>query len=147
VSNNKNLAIPAEAMWPTEYDTKRAWGTSIKKQPGENGQQKTGHLTAMEIAVKCATWKYLLDNQGEDEAYKFASRNALGGILVFARFFDPEKKAFAQDPCFMVIAPPSTGMDDRALTLMLDEVWGDDKLVHLSGLPVTDTENDPLSPV
>jgi hypothetical protein len=84
---------------------------------------------------------------GEDKAYKLPSRNALGIILVFARFFDPEKKAFAQDPCFMVIALPSTGMNVPALTLTPDEVWGDNKLVHLSGLPVTDTGDNPLSPL
>jgi hypothetical protein len=29
----------------------------------------------------------------EDETYKFASHNALGGLLVFTRFFDKEKGA------------------------------------------------------
>jgi hypothetical protein len=111
----------------------------------------------MEIAVKRATWKSLLDNlyldnatsdlKGEDEAYKFASRNALGRILVFAPFFNLETKAFTQDPCFMVIALTSTGLDGPALTLTSDEVWVDDKLVHLLGLPVTNTGDDPLRPV
>jgi hypothetical protein len=50
------------------------------------------------------------DIKGEDEAYKFASLNTLGGLLVFARFFDKKKGAFAKDPCFMVIALPSTGI-------------------------------------
>jgi hypothetical protein len=49
------------------------------------------------------------DIKGEDEAYKFASCNALGGLLVFACFFDKKKGAFAKDPCFMVIAPPQQG--------------------------------------
>jgi hypothetical protein len=112
-------------------------------------KQKTGHLTTMEIAVKRATWKSLLENmyldsatrdlKGEDEAHKFASRRALGGLLVFARFFDRETKAFAQEPCFMVIVLPSTGVDGPALTLTSDKVWGDNKLVHLLGLPVTGT--------
>jgi hypothetical protein len=57
------------------------------------------------------------------------------------------KGAFANDPCFMVIVLPWTGLDDPALTLTPDEVWGEDKLVHLSGLPVTDTGDDPLSPI
>jgi hypothetical protein len=68
--------------------------------------------------------------------------NALGGLLIFAHFFDKKKGAFANDPCFMVITLPSTGLDVSAL-----EVWGKEKLVHLSGLPVTDTCDDPLSPV
>jgi hypothetical protein len=85
--------------------------------------------------------------KGEVEAYTFTSLNALGRLLLFTRFFDLETKYFDQDPCFMVIALPSTDLDVPALTLTSDEVWGDDKLVHLSGLPVTDTENDPLSPV
>jgi hypothetical protein len=104
----------------------------------------------MGIAVKCATWKSLLNNmyldsatrdlKGEDEANNWKNP----GIRLF---FYPETKAFAQDPCFMVIALPSTGMDGPALTLMVDKVWGDDKLVHLSGLPVTDMGDDPLSPI
>jgi hypothetical protein len=57
------------------------------------------------------------------------------------------KKAFTQDPCFMVIALPSTGMDGAVITLTSDEVWGRDTLVHLSGLPLTDTEDEPLDPV
>jgi hypothetical protein len=86
----------------------------------------------MDIAVKRTTWKSLLDNlypdsathdlKGEDKAYKFASRNALGGILVLAHFFDPKTKSFAQDPCFMVIALPLTCLDGPALTLTSDEV-------------------------
>jgi hypothetical protein len=125
VSNNKNLAIPAEATWSAEYDTKRAQGTSIKKQPG-GGQQKTGRLT-MEIAIKLTTWKSLIDNlyldnathdlKGEEEAYKFAYRNALGGILVFTRFFNLETKSFTQDPCLMFIALTSTSLDSPALTV------------------------------
>jgi hypothetical protein len=132
VSNNKSLVIPAEATWSTEYGMKCARGTSIKKQSGGNGQQKTGYLTPTDIAIKRATWKSLFDNlylnsatrdlKGKDEAYKFASRNALGGLLVFTRFFDLETKSFAQDPCFMVIALPSTGLDDPSLTLMPYEV-------------------------
>jgi hypothetical protein len=144
-------------MWSTEYDTKCVWGTIIKNQHGGNGKQKTGHLTTTEIAVKGATWKSLLDNlyldsatrdlKGEDEAYKFASRNDLGGLLVFTHLFNLETRAFAQDPCFVVIALPSTGLDDPALTLMSDKVWGDAKLVHLLGLPVTDMGYNPLRPV
>jgi hypothetical protein len=83
----------------------------------------------------------------EDEAYKFTPRNALGGLLVFIRFFDKEKDAFTKDPCFLVIALPSTGLDDPTHTLTPDEVWGKDKLIHLSGFPVTDTGCDPLSPI
>jgi hypothetical protein len=144
-------------MWSTEYNAKHAWGTSIKKQPGGGGQKKTGHLNTTDTSIKRATWKSLLDNlyldsathdlKGEDDAYEFTSRNALGGLLVLASFFDPETKSFAQDPCFMVIALPSTCLDGPALTLTSDEVWGDDKLVHLLGLPVTDTGENPLSPV
>jgi hypothetical protein len=129
--DNTHLVIPAEAMWSTEHGAKRAWGTNILRQPGGNGQQNMGHPTPMEIAVKCATWKLLLNNmyldsatrdlKGEDEAYTFASWNALGGLLVFARFFDTEKKAFTKDPCFMVIALPLTGLDGTALTLTSDE--------------------------
>jgi hypothetical protein len=116
VLDNKDLVIPVEATWSTEYGTKRAWGTNIMKQPGGNGQHQTSHLTTMEIAVKRATWKSLLDNlyldgairdlKGEGEAYKFASRNAPGGILVFSRFFDPDTKVFTRDLCFMVISLP-----------------------------------------
>jgi hypothetical protein len=119
VLNNNNLVIPAEATWSTEYGTKRAWGTSITKQPGGNSQQKTGHLTPMEIAVKRATWKSLLDNlylngatrdlKGEDEAYKFASRNALGKLLVFTCFFDPETKAFTGTHVSWSSRPPQQG--------------------------------------
>jgi hypothetical protein len=79
----------------------------------------------MEIAVKRTTWKSLLDNmyfnsatrdlKGDDEAYKFASRNALGGLLVFTRFFYKEKQTFAKDPCFVIVALPSTGLDGPAL--------------------------------
>jgi hypothetical protein len=87
------------------------------------------------------------DVQGEDGAYKFASPNALGGILVLTRFFEEEKKALIKDPCLMVIALPSPGLDGPALTLTSDKVWGEYKLVHLSGLPVTGTGDDPLSPV
>jgi hypothetical protein len=47
----------------------------------------------------------------------------------------------------MVIALPSTGPDGPALALTSDEVWGEDKLIHLSGLPVTNTGDNPLSPV
>jgi hypothetical protein len=106
-------------------------------------------LTTTEINVKRATWKSLINNlyldhathdlKGEDEAYKFASRNAIGGILLFASFFDPEKKYFAHDPCFMVIVLPSTGLEGPALALTSDEVWGGDKFLHLSGIQVTDT--------
>jgi hypothetical protein len=32
------------------------------------------------------------------------------------------------------------------LSLTLDEIWGEDKVVHLSGLPVTNMGDDPLSP-
>jgi hypothetical protein len=107
--------------------------------------------------VKHANWKPLIDNmfldratrdiEGEDEAYNFASRNTLGGLLVFACFFDKKKGGFAKDPCFMVIALPSTGLDVSNLALTSDEVWGEDKLIHRSGLPVTDTGNNPLRPV
>jgi hypothetical protein len=34
VYNTKDMVIPAEATWSAQFDTKRAWGTSIKKQPG-----------------------------------------------------------------------------------------------------------------
>jgi hypothetical protein len=88
-----------------------------------------------------------MDIKGEDEAYKFTSRNALRGLLIFTCFFDKEKGALTKDPCFMVITLPLTGLDGPALTLMSDEVWGKDKLIHLSGLPVTDTGKDPLSPL
>jgi hypothetical protein len=67
--------------------------------------------------------------------------------MVFTRFFDPETQSFAQDPCVMVVALPSTSLDGPALALMPDDVWGDDKLLHLLGLPVTDTVDDPISPV
>jgi hypothetical protein len=66
---------------------------------------------------------------------------------MFTRFLDPETESFAQDPFFMVIALPSTDLNDPALTLTSDEVWGDDKLLHLSVLPVTDTGEVPLSPI
>jgi hypothetical protein len=85
------------------------------KQPGGGSQENTGLLTPteialergpMEITVERGTWKSLLDNmhfddathdlKGVDEAYNFASRNALGEILVFTRFLDPETKAFAR---------------------------------------------------
>jgi hypothetical protein len=88
--------------------------TSRSNQGG--GKKNTGHLNTMEISITRATWKSLLDNlyldkathnlKQEDEAYKFGSRNPLGGILVFARFFELETKFFAQDPCFLVIALP-----------------------------------------
>jgi hypothetical protein len=45
----------------------------------------------------------------------------------------------------MVIALPSTGLDDPALTLTSDKGWGDDKLVHLSGIPVANMGDNPLS--
>jgi hypothetical protein len=77
------------------------------------------------------------DLKGEDEADKFTSRNALGGLLVFTRFFNPETKAFTRDPCIMVIALPSTGLDGSALTLMVDEIWGDDKLTFRASLSRT----------
>jgi hypothetical protein len=157
VLNNKDMAIPADATWSAQFDNKRAWGTSIKNQPGGDGQQNTGHVRQTEISIKCAKWKSLLNNlyldsatrnmKGEDEAYKFASRNTLGGILVSARFFDPEPKSFTQDPLFMVIALRSTGLDSPALTLMADKVWGGDKLLHLLGHPVTDMGDDPQIPV
>jgi hypothetical protein len=95
--NNKDMVVPVEAMWLTQVDNKWAWGTIIKKQPGGNGQQRTGHLTPTEADVKWGIWKSLLKNlylegatrnhKGYNEAYKYASRNALGGILVFACFF------------------------------------------------------------
>jgi hypothetical protein len=47
----------------------------------------------------------------------------------------------------MVIALPSTDLDGPALALTSDKVWGEDKLIHLSGLPVTDTGEDPLIPI
>jgi hypothetical protein len=130
--DNKDFVIHAEATWSIEHGAKRAWGTKILRQPGGKVQQKTGHLTTTEITVKRATWKSLLNNvyldsatrdlKGDDEAYKFTSRNALWGFLVFTRFFDKEKKAFAKDPCFMTIALPSTGLDGPTLTLTSDEV-------------------------
>jgi hypothetical protein len=92
------MVVPTEATWSNQVDNKREWGKNIKKQPGANWQQRTGHLTQMEVAVKQATWKSLLDNfylegatrnlKGDDEAYKYASRNALVGILVLVQFFD-----------------------------------------------------------
>jgi hypothetical protein len=107
--DNKDLVIPVEVMWTMEHGAKRAWGTKKLRQPGRNGQHRTGHLTPTEIAVKHATWMSLLDNmhldsatqdlKGYDEAYKFASRNALGGLLVFTRLFNKENKAFTKDPC------------------------------------------------
>jgi hypothetical protein len=66
---------------------------------------------------------------------------------MYARFFDLEKKAFTRDPCFMVIVLPSTGLDGPTITLTSDEGWGDDKLVHLLGLPATDTKEYLLIPV
>jgi hypothetical protein len=124
---NKDFVIPAEATWPSEHGAKRAWGTNILKQPGGNDQRKSVHLTPTEIVVKRATWKSLLDNmyidgatrdvKGEDEAYKFASQNALGGLLVFTHFFDKEKEEFTKDPCLMVIALPLTRPDGPALTI------------------------------
>jgi hypothetical protein len=45
----------------------------------------------------------------------------------------------------MEIMLPSMGLGSLALALMSDKVWVDDKLLHLSGLPVTDTGEDPLS--
>jgi hypothetical protein len=47
----------------------------------------------------------------------------------------------------MVIALPSTFLSGPALTIMSEEVWGDDKLVHLLGLPVTNKGEGPLVPV
>jgi hypothetical protein len=44
----------------------------------------------------------------------------------------------------MLIVLPSTGIDGPVLTLTSDEVWGRDKLIHLSGLPVTNTEDEPV---
>jgi hypothetical protein len=136
VLENNDLVIPAEAMWSTEYGTKHACGTRIMKQPGDTGQKKTGHLTPMEIAVKCLLDNPYIDGATRDlkveyEAYKFTSWNALGGILVFTRFTDLEAKTFSRDPCFMVIKLPSTGMDGPALTLTSEEVWVEDRLVHL----------------
>jgi hypothetical protein len=152
---NKDLVIPAEATWSSKHGDKRAWEKKILKQPGGNEERKSGHLIPTEIAGKCANWKSLLDNifldgatrdiKGEDETYKLACHNALGGLLVFTHFFDKKRGAFAKDPCFMVIVLPSTGLDGPDITLTADEVWGEDKLVHLSGLPVTDTVA-PLSP-
>jgi hypothetical protein len=85
---NKYLAILVEATWSSEHSTKRSWGKHILKQHGGNYQRKSGHLTPTEIAVKRANWKSLIDNmfldgatrdiKGEEEAYKFDSRNALG---------------------------------------------------------------------
>jgi hypothetical protein len=51
------------------------------------------------------------DTKGEDEAYKFTSHNALGGLLVFTRLFDKKKGTFTKDPCFMVITLPSIGLN------------------------------------
>jgi hypothetical protein len=52
------------------------------------------------VAVKWATWKSLLDNlyiegetqnlKGDDEAYTYASQNALGDTLMIAQFFDSD---------------------------------------------------------
>jgi hypothetical protein len=110
----------------------------------------------MEIVVKCATLKSLLDNlyldhathnlKGEDQAQNIASRNTLGGILVFTSFFDPEAKSFAHGPCFMVIALPSIGLDVPTLTLTSDKVWGEYKFLHLLGLPVTRNRRRSTSP-
>jgi hypothetical protein len=47
----------------------------------------------------------------------------------------------------MVISLLSTGLDIPALALTSDGVWDDDKLLHLSGLPVTYMGEDPLSPL
>jgi hypothetical protein len=66
---------------------------------------------------------------------------------VFARFFDPETKAFAQYPCFVVVVLPSTCLDGPALSQTSYAVWGDDKLMHLSGLPFTDMGDDQLRAV
>jgi hypothetical protein len=90
------MVVQAEAKWSTQVDNKQVWDTIIKMQPGGNGHQGKGHMQPMEIAVKWETWKSLLDNlylegathnlKGEDEAYKHASHNALGGILMFTTF-------------------------------------------------------------
>jgi hypothetical protein len=87
------------------------------------------------------------DIKGEEEAFKFASCNALVGLLVFAQVFSKKKGAFAKDPFFIVVAIPLTGLEGPTLTLTSDEVWGKDKLIYLSGLPVTDTGKAPLNPV
>jgi hypothetical protein len=96
LSNNKDLVVPMEATWWNRVDNKWAWSTIIKKQPGANGHHKMSHLTPPEVAVKRATYKSLLNNmylegatrnlKGDDEAYKYASRNTLEGILVYAHF-------------------------------------------------------------
>jgi hypothetical protein len=157
VLNIKDLVVPVEATWSTQVDNKRVWGTITKKQPGGNRQQRTYHLMPPEVAVKWATWKTLLNNlylegathnlKGEHDAYTYTSPNALGCIKVLARFFDPMTQSFAPNPCFMAIALPSTGINASALTLPSDEVWGDDTLLHLLGLPVNDMGEYPFNPV
>jgi hypothetical protein len=47
----------------------------------------------------------------------------------------------------MVIALLSTGLDVPDLTLTTDEVWSDNKRLHLSRLQVANMGDDPLSPV
>jgi hypothetical protein len=138
-------------------DNKRAWGTNIKKQPAVNRHHAKGRWKPTEVAVERVTWKLLINNmylegttrnlKGDDDAYKHAYCNALGGILVHALPFDSEKRAFTRDPCFMAIALPSTGLNGPTITLASDEVWVDDTCVHFSGLPVTAMGEDPLSPV
>jgi hypothetical protein len=113
----------------------------------------------MEVAVQLASLKSLLENmclkaatrnlKGDDDVYKPASRNTLGGLLVHIRFFDAHKKAFTKEQCFMAIALSSTGVYGTAITLTItpDEVVGGDKLLHFWGLPVTNTGEDLVSPV
>jgi hypothetical protein len=132
-------------------------GNTHQEETRDQQVAKMGHRLKTEVAVQQATWKTLLDMMhpdavahninGEDEADKYATRNALGGLLVHTRFFDIEKKAFTQYTCFMVITLHSTGLDGPVLTLTSDEVWGGDTLVHLSALQVIDMEDEPLIPV
>jgi hypothetical protein len=155
--DNKDLIVPNESTWSNQVDNKRARGTNIKKHPGANRLQKTGHRSNTEVAVHQANWKTLLctmylnattrNPNGEDETYKYAPHDALGGLLMHARFYNIENKAFIQDSCFVVIALPSTGLDGPVITLTSDEVCGGEKLVHLLGLSVTDMQDEPLIPV
>jgi hypothetical protein len=83
------MIAPPEATWSNQVDKKRARGINIKKQPLVKRLQKIGNRLMTEVAVQQATWKWLLDMmyleavnhnlKGDDETYKDASHNALGG--------------------------------------------------------------------
>jgi hypothetical protein len=114
----KDMVIPTEAMLSIHFDNKRSWGTSIKNLTGGNGQQKTGHLTATEIAAKRSTWKSLLNKQylgsasrnlrseGRRRGVQFHLTQRLRAKLVSTRFSELETKLFARNPSFVVISLP-----------------------------------------